>query len=58
MGIFDRSDEYIWSIITLIVILKGKKWKDDWYLKDMQPGDQISLSENGWTDNKLCIEWL
>ena len=24
----------------------------------MQPGDQISLSENGWTDNKLCIEWL
>ena len=24
----------------------------------MQPGDRISLSENGWTNNKLCIEWL
>ena len=24
----------------------------------MQPGDRISLSENGWTDNKLCLEWL
>ena len=24
----------------------------------MLPGDRISLSENSWTDNKLCIEWL
>ena len=24
----------------------------------MQPGERISLSENGWTDNKLYIEWL
>ena len=44
--------------LPLFVILKGKKWKDDWYINDMQPGDRISLSENGWTDNKLCIEWL
>ncbi len=38
--------------------MKSKKWKDGWYIKDMQPGDRISLSENGWIDNKLCIEWL
>ncbi len=44
--------------LPLFVIFKGKKWKDDWYTRDMQAGDRISLSENGWTDNKLCIEWL
>ncbi len=44
--------------LPLFVIFKGKKWKDDWYTEDMQAGDRISLSENGWTDNKLCIEWL
>lgn len=24
----------------------------------MQSGDSISLSKNGWTDNKLCLKWL
>ena len=38
----------------MFVILKDKKWKDE----EMGPGDQISLSENGWTDNKLCMEWM
>ncbi len=44
--------------LSLFVILKGKKWKDDWYTEEMGPRDQISLSENGWTDNKLCMEWM
>ena len=27
-------------------------------MQELEPGDRISLSENGWTDNKLCIEWM
>ena len=42
--------------LPLFVILKSKKWKDDWYINNIQPGNRISLSENGWTDNKLCIK--
>ena len=42
--------------LLLFVIVKGKKWKNDWYLSDMEQGACISLSENGGTDNKLCIE--
>ena len=41
--------------LPLFVILRGKKWKDDWYTQE-QPGDRISLSKNGWTDNKVCME--
>lgn len=44
--------------LPLFVILEGKKWKDDWYTQELEPGDCISLSENGWTDIKLCIEWM
>ena len=24
----------------------------------LKPGDRISLSENGWTDNMLFMEWM
>ena len=44
--------------LPLFVILKGKRWKDDWFTTELKPGDRISLSENGWTDNKLCMEWM
>lgn len=44
--------------LPLFVILKGKRWKDDWYPSDMRKDARISLSENGWTDNKLCMEWM
>ena len=44
--------------LPLFVILKGKKWKDDWFIPELESGDCISLSENGWTDNKLCMEWI
>ena len=42
--------------LLLFVILNGKRWKDDWYSSDMKRGARISLSENGLTDNKLCME--
>ncbi len=42
--------------LPLFDILKGKKWKDDCYLSDIERGVRISLSENGLTDNKLCME--
>ena len=44
--------------LPLFVILKGKRWKDDWYPSDMKKDTCISLSENDWTDNKLCMEWI
>ncbi len=44
--------------LPLFVILKDKKWKDDWYPSDMVQSARISPSENGWTDNKLCMEWI
>ncbi len=44
--------------LPLFVILKGKRWKNDWYPSDMKRGACISLGENGWTDNKLCMEWI
>ncbi len=33
--------------LPLFVILKGKKWKDDWYTQKLELSDPISLSENG-----------
>ncbi len=27
-------------------------------MQGLEPGDRISLSENGWTNNKLCIELI
>ncbi len=44
--------------LLLFVILKDKKWKDDWYIIDMQPDDRISLKENGWAYNKVSIKEL
>ncbi len=44
--------------LLLFVILKSKKWKYDLYTQELEPGDRISLSENGWTDNKLRMEWM
>ena len=43
--------------LPLFIILKGKRWKNDWFTPELEPGDRISLSENGWTDNKLCMKW-
>lgn len=42
--------------LPLFVLLNSKKWKDNWYSGDMEPNICISLSENGLTDNKLCME--
>lgn len=44
--------------LPLFVIFKSKRWKDDWYPKDIKRNSCISLSENDWTNNKLCIKWL
>lgn len=44
--------------LLLFIILKGKKWKNDWYPSDMKRIACISLNENGQTDNKLYLEWM
>jgi DDE superfamily endonuclease len=38
------------------VIFKGKKQNLAWM--EMLEKGHIALSENGWTDNELCLEWL
>ena len=40
-------------------IFKGKVYMDAWY-DALEPGEghQIALSENGWTDNELGLDWL
>ena len=40
-------------------IFKGKKYLDEWY-SALEPGQghQISLSDNGWTNNELGLDWL
>lgn len=30
---------------------------DDWF-NVLESGNHISLSDNGWTDNKLGLDWL
>lgn len=44
--------------LLLFVILNGKRWKDYRYPSDMEKDAQISLSKNGWTNNKLYMEWM
>ncbi len=41
--------------LPLFVILKCKKWKDNWFIPELEPGDRISLSENGWTDTRSYL---
>ena len=40
-------------------IFRGKKYLDKWYsaLK-LRQGHYISLSDNGWTNNELGLDWL
>ena len=42
--------------LLLFVILKGKKWKDDYFIPKLEPGDHILLSKNGWIDYNLCMK--
>ena len=44
--------------LLLFVILKDKKWKNDWFISELEPSDRILLSKDGQTDNKPCIEWI
>ncbi len=44
--------------LPLFIIFKRKKCIVDWFTTEIELGDLISLCENGWTDNKLCMEWM
>ncbi|KAI1517386.1 transposase [Pyrenophora tritici-repentis] len=47
-----------WAIPPFI-IFKGKNHLSAWYKEDNLPRDWvIAVSENGWTTNKLGLEWL
>lgn len=55
MDITYKSFDIIDRQLLLFTINK-KKWKDDWYTKDLKPDNYIFLSKNGWINNKLCIK--
>jgi hypothetical protein len=45
--------------IPPFIIVKGKKHLRSWYEGSTLPVDwAITLSENGWTNNKLGLDWL
>ncbi|KAM5529934.1 transposase [Fusarium oxysporum f. sp. phaseoli] len=45
--------------IPPFIIVKGKKHLRSWYEGSSLPVDwAIALSENGWTNNKLGLDWL
>jgi DDE superfamily endonuclease len=47
-----------WAIPPLI-ILKGQLHLAPWYRVEGLPNDwRISVSENGWTDNEIGLEWI
>ena len=47
-----------WAIPPFI-IFQGKNHLSAWYKEDNLPNDWvIAVSENGWTTNKLSLEWL
>ena len=47
-----------WAIPPFI-IFQGKHHLSAWYKEESLPRDWvIAVSENGWTTNKLGIEWL
>ena len=35
------------QLLSLFIILKSKKWKDNRYTQELEPGNDILLSENG-----------
>ena len=43
-------------MVTYICHLQRKKLKNNLFTTKLKPGNHILLSENSWTDNKLCIE--
>jgi hypothetical protein len=47
-----------WSIL-LFIIFQGYYYLSAWYKEDNLPYDWvIAVSKNGWTINKLSLEWL
>ncbi|GKU14150.1 unnamed protein product [Fusarium langsethiae] len=45
--------------IPPFIIVKGKKYLRSWYEGSTLPVDwAIALSENGWTNNQLGLDWL
>jgi len=43
--------------LPLWVIFKGKQHQKSWY-QVLESGGHIALSDNGWTDNELGLEWM
>ena len=41
--------------LPLFVILNCKKWKYNWFIPELEPGDRISLSKKGWTDTRSYL---
>ncbi len=41
-----------------MIIVKGKRHISNWYENDLPRNWTIALSEKGWTNNELGVEWL
>ena len=56
--IIETINSYGWTLPPMI-IFAGKLHQAAWYKDDLLPQDwAIGLSENGWTNNQLGLNWL
>jgi hypothetical protein len=44
--------------IPPFVIVKGKVHLSTWYSQDLPPDWKIAVSDNGWTNDQLGLEWI
>ena len=45
-------------LLGMFIIFKGKRHMKAWYNALEDPDAFIALSENGWTNNVLGLEWF
>ena len=46
------------TLLPPVVIFKGKSIQSTWYRPEYIPSWLYTVSENGWTSNKIGLEWL
>jgi len=45
------------SRIPPFLVLKGKEYNQNWFLQGLPSTWMIAVSENGWTNNQIGLQW-
>jgi hypothetical protein len=47
------------TVINLYVIIQGKRYMESWYEdRDLELGEVINVSETGFTNDEIALQWL